>query len=351
MKLLPLKENLESVRVLKKLISAHKYLAELKSSVKTIPNEEILINTLSLQEAKASSEIENIITTHDELYSETDLDDKLNFTSKEVQYYAQAVKKGFSLIKENNLLTVNMVCEIHEILEKNKAGFRRTPGTTLKNALTNEVVYTPPQDHQQIVELMNNLEFFINDQSSSDLDPLIKMAVIHHQFESIHPFYDGNGRVGRIINILYLIINDLQTLPILYLSRYIIANKSQYYQLLNDVRENNVWEEWILFILDGVEKTAKQTVSLVEKISELMQIYKHELKSKFPKMYSHELINNLFCHPYTKVDFLQKDIGVSRVTAMKYLNQLVAADFLHKKRIGKYIFYINVPLFKLLSEN
>ncbi len=153
------------------------------------------------------------------------------------------------------------------------------------------------------------------------LDPLIKMAVIHHQFESIHPFYDGNGRVWRIINILYLIINNLQTLPILYLSRYIIANKSQYYQLLNDVRENNVWEEWILFILDGIEKTAKQTVSLVEKISELMQFYKHELKSKFPKMYSHELINNLFCHPYTKVDFLQQDIGVSRVTAMKYLNQ------------------------------
>jgi len=351
-KLLPLSLDwdVETKTVLKSLPSAHAALAELKGIVSTMPNQSILINTLGLQEAKDSSAIENVISTHDDLYkSELNLDSYKSLNAKEVQNYIAATKTGFDLISKTELLTNRIVLKIQEVLEGNKAGFRKIPGTTLKNASTGEIIYTPPQDPEEIKDLMTNLEKFINDKGSSDFDPLVKMAIIHYQFESIHPFYDGNGRTGRIINILYLIQENLQNLPILYLSNYIIKNKSDYYRLLQEVRTKNNWEEWLLFMIKAVDQTSRETIDLIIKIRELMMNYKSTLRDNY-KFYSQDLLNNLFKHPYTKIEFIQRDLNVSRITAANYLNKLADDKLLTKKKLGTANYYINDPLFKLLSE-
>jgi Fic family protein len=347
---LPLKLDVETKRVLKSLPSAHAALAELKGIASTMPNQSILINTLGLQEAKDSSAIENIITTHDDLFkSELNLYSFKSLNAKEVQNYIAATKTGFDLVSKTGLLTNRIVLNIQEILEGNKAGFRKLPGTTLKNSSTGEIIYTPPQGPEEIKDLMTNLEKFINNKESNDLDPLVKMAIIHYQFESIHPFYDGNGRTGRIINILYLIQEKLQDLPILYLSSYIIKNKSDYYKLLQEVRTKNNWEEWLLFMIKAVDQTSRETIDLIIQIRELMMNYKRILRDNY-KFYSQDLLNNLFKHPYTKIEFIQQDLNVSRITAANYLNQLADDKILTKKKMGTANYYINEPLFKLLSE-
>jgi Fic family protein len=269
--------------------------------------------------------------------------------AKEVQNYISALKKGFELITKNELLTNNIILQIQEVLEGNKAGFRKLPGTTLKNSATGETIYTPPQDYEEIVRLMANLERYINDSKMQDCDPLIKMAMIHFQFESIHPFYDGNGRTGRIINILYLILEKLQSLPILYLSNYIIKYKTDYYRLLQKVRDENLWEEWVLFMIKGVEQTAKETIDLISGIKELMLDYKHRLRDNY-KFYSQDLLNNLFKHPYTKIEFVVGDLGVSRLTAANYLNKLADDKMLRKDKLGTGNYYINEELFNLLTK-
>lgn len=346
--LLPIKQDLETKSVLKRLPRAHAALAELKGIASTIPNQNILINILGLQEAKDSSEIENIITTHDELYK-TELSLISSLDSKEVQNYIEAMKVGFTLIQQNQLLRNSTILKIQEKLEKNKAGFRKVPGTVLKNASTGEVVYEPPQDYDTIVQLMKNLEEFINDDSIADLDPLIKMAIIHLQFESIHPFYDGNGRTGRIINILYLITQGLLNFPILYLSNYIIKNKPKYYELLQSVRTQNRWEEWLLYMIESVEKTSEDTIELITQIKLQMQNMKTTLRENY-KFYSQDLLNNLFKHPYSKIEFVVKDLGVSRITAANYLNQLSDDGVLRKEKLGKSNYYINEELFELLKK-
>jgi Fic family protein len=347
--LLPLDTDIETRSVLKSLPSAHAALAELKGIASIIPNQAILINTLGLQEAKDSSAIENIITTHDDLYkSGLDFDSFKSLNAKEVQNYINATKKGFELISESGLLTNRIILRIQEELEGNKAGFRKLPGTVLKSSSTDEVIYTPPQYPEEIKSLMANLEKFINDRSLCDFDPLVKMSVIHFQFESIHPFYDGNGRTGRIINILYLIREKLQDLPILYLSKYIIRNKPDYYRLLQEVRETGNWEEWLLFMIRGIETTARETIDLILKIRELMMHYKNTLRRNY-KFYSQDLLNNLFKHPYTKIEFIQRDLNVSRITAANYLNQLAGDNLLTKKKLGTGNYYINGPLFELLT--
>jgi len=347
---LPLNIDLETKKVLRALPSAHAALAELKGIASTIPDQNILINTLGLQEAKDSSAIENIITTHDDLYkSGLNLDAFKSLQAKEVQNYISALKKGFELITKTGLLTNNSILQIQEVLEDNKAGYRKLPGTALKNAATGETIYTPPQDYDDIVRLMANLELYINDSEMQDCDPLIKMAIIHFQFESIHPFYDGNGRTGRIINILYLILEKLQSLPILYLSNYIIRNKADYYRLLQKNRDENLWEEWLLFIISGVEQTAKEMIELIIKIKELMLDYKHRLRDNY-KFYSQDLLNNLFKHPYTKIEFVVKDLGVSRLTAANYLNRLADDKMLRKDKLGTGNYYINEELFNLLTK-
>ena len=347
---LPFNIDLETKKVLKSLPSAHAALAELKGIASTIPNQNILINTLGLQEAKDSSAIENIITTHDDLYkSELNLGSFKSLNAKEVQNYISALKKGFELTSTSGLLTNKTILQIQEVLEGNKAGFRKLPGTALKNAATGETIYTPPQDYNEILRLMTNLEKYINDSEMSDIDPLIKMAIIHFQFESIHPFYDGNGRTGRIINILYLINEKLQNLPILYLSSYIIKHKADYYRYLQKVRDEDLWEDWILFMIKGIEETARETIDLILKIKKMMFEYKHQLRDNY-KFYSQDLLNNLFKHPYTKIEFIVNDLGVSRLTAANYLNKLAEDKILKKEKLGTGNYYINERLIELLTK-
>ncbi|MBT3244439.1 MAG: Fic family protein [Bacteroidetes bacterium] len=347
---LPLPIDVETKSVLKALPSAHAALAELKGMASTIPNQNILINTIGLQEAKDSSAIENIIITHDDLFkSGLSIGAFNSLEAKEVQNYITALKKGFEIVQERKLITNSTILEIQKKIEGNNAGFRKLPGTALKNVDTGETVYTPPQDPAEITCLMSNLEKFVNDPSVSDYDPLIKMAIIHYQFESIHPFYDGNGRTGRIINILYLILQNLQTLPILYLSSFIIQRKSEYYKLLQQIRNEASWEEWLLFMIEGVEQTAKETIDIITQIKELMMTIKQKLRNNY-KFYSQDLLNNIFIHPYTKIEFVVNDLQVSRITAANYLNKLANDGLLVKQRIGTGNYYINEPLFNLLAK-
>lgn len=347
---LPLQSEVETKAVLRKAALAHKALAELKGSISSIPNENILLETLTLREARESSAIENIISTFHEVYQSNQFSEQFaSPAAKEVHQYAQALKTGFQLVKEHGLLTNNYILQIQASVEQNNAGFRKLPGTKLLNDRTGQVVYTPPQDYETIVSLMQNLESFINDDTLMDADPLVKMAIIHHQFESIHPFYDGNGRTGRIINILYLVQKGLIHLPVLYLSRYIIKHKNEYYRLLQSVRDSGQWETWIIFILEGVAQTASETVVLIASFKKLMMQFKQQIRAGYPKMYSQDLINNLFKYPYTKIEFIQKDLGVSRNTAIRYLEALVQEGLLNKKKIGRDNFYINHALFGLLS--
>jgi Fic family protein len=344
-------EQLESRTVLKKVAEAHRYLAELKGVAATIPNEEILINTLTLQEARHSSEIENIITTQDDLYRAVVSDEaSVSPETKEVQDYATALRAGFRSVRQSRLIRLNDILLIQETLEKNQAGLRKLPGTSLKNQATGEIVYEPPQSAQDIKDLMENLVAYINDDELCDADPLVKMAIIHHQFESIHPFYDGNGRTGRIINMLYLVAKELLDLPVLYLSRYLIQTKTGYYRELQSVRDTGDWEPWLLYMLEGVSQTAKQTIALIGQIRELMQHTKHRMRNECPKIYRQELLNNLFNHPYTKIEFVMEDLGVSRITATKYLDELVGIGLLDKTKVGRSNFYINSALMALFLE-
>lgn len=344
-------EQWETRTVLKKAAEAHRYLAELKGVAATIPNEEILINTLTLQEARHSSEIENIITTQDDLYRAMVADEaSVSPETKEVQDYATALRAGFRRVRQSQLIRLKDILLIQETLEKNRAGLRKLPGTALKNMATGEVVYEPPQSARDIEELMSNLVDYINDDDICDADPLVKMAIVHHQFESIHPFYDGNGRTGRIINMLYLVAKNLLDLPVLYLSRYLIQTKADYYRELQAVRESGDWEPWLLYILEGVSQTAQQTIALIDQIRELMQRTKHRMRDECPKIYRQELLNNLFNHPYTKIEFVMEDLAVTRVTATKYLDELVNTGLLDKIKVGRSNFYINSPLMALFLE-
>ena len=345
---LPLKVSPETPKTLKKAISANRALAKLNGVAKIIPNQAIMINSLVLQEAKDSSEIENIITTHDELFrANLDISDITN-EAKEVQNYRKALLKGFDLVKSNKLLLKKYIIDIQKELEQNDAGVRRQSGTVLKNAKTGEVVFTPPQEYETIQDLLDNLESYINDEN--DIDPLINMAIIHHQVESIHPFYDGNGRTGRIINILYLILKDLLDIPILYLSRYIINHKADYYRLLQEARTEDKWEEWILYMLDGVEQTSLETIKLINAVHELMGETKQEIKEKLPKIYSKDLIEILFMHPYTKIEFLIDGLELHRDTASKYLRELEKIDILKSIKIGRNKYFINKALFETLKK-
>lgn len=345
--ILPPSEELETTKVLKQLVKAHKGLAELKGTAKTIPNENILIDTLTLQEAKDSSEIENIVTTHDDLYKENILIESKSSAAKEVYNYARGLRLGFQTVRKEKLLLNKHILTIQKELLENNAGFRTQAGTKLVNSL-GQVVYTPPQHPTEILDLMGNLEKYINDNGFSKVDDLIKMAVIHYQFESIHPFYDGNGRTGRIINILYLVKQGLLDIPVLYLSRYITQNKTDYYRVLQEVRTNNDWESLILYLLKGVEVTALETIDLIIGIKKLMQAYKNKLRTELPKIYSQDLLNIFFKNPYTKTDFLENELQVSKRTALNYLDAVTKIGLLEKTKAGKSNYYINSGLIDIL---
>lgn len=346
---LPLKADIETKQVLRQTALASRKLGELKGIVEKIPQPEILIRTLSLQEAKDSSSIESIITTHDQLYkAEIGAIKYSTLAAKEVRTYADALMTVFNKVKANGLITEGIIKEVYRNIKHNNAGYTTTLGKKLTNEKTGETVYTPPQTLEEIETHMRNLEFFINDDSACDIDPLVKMAIIHHQFESIHPFGDGNGRAGRVLNILYLVAKGLLDLPILYLSRFINHNKTDYYKYLQAVRDTGDWETWILFILKGIEVTADETINFVKGLYDLMLKHKHRIRTNLPSVYSQELINNIFRHPYTKIEFIIKELGVSRPTAMSYMNQLINEGIVTKLKLGRENFYINTDLFEFI---
>ena len=348
------REVFETPAVLKKTATSGRALAELKGLVASIPNQAILINTLSLQEAKDSSAIENIVTTHDELFRNDTYPELLaSPAAKEVRRYVHALRAGFDLVHQSGLLTTNHLVAIQGVLELNNAGLRTLPGTTLKDG-AGRIVYTPPQTSDEVIALMRDLDRFVNDDESFDADPLIKMAIAHHQFESIHPFYDGNGRTGRIMNVLYLVNKELLDIPVLYLSNHIVRNKADYYRLLQAVRDRadapEAWQAWVLYMLTAVENTAQQTIQTVTDIKVALQDYKHRIRAQF-RFYSQDLINNLFMHPYTKIEFVERDLEVSRLTATKYLADLANAGFVRKVKIGRSNYYINVALNAILTRD
>ncbi len=348
----PFSFDFETKVILKKIADTRAALAELKGFVHVVPNQSILINALILQEAKDSSAVENIITTHDEIFK-AELGEKLvkNIATKEVQNYRRALQEGVARVQRTKLITNDCILIVQQFLEQNKAGYRRISGTVIKNGNTGEIIYEPPQDGKEIEDLMNNLVEYINNDKLHTIDPLIKLAIIHHQFESIHPFYDGNGRTGRILNILYLMTRGYLDSPVLYFSRFVIQNKSDYYHHLQNVRDNDSWEEYILFMLDGIIITAKDTIYLIGEIKRLMQEYKLFLRDNF-SFYSQDLLNNLFKHPYTKIDFVKNDLRVTRQTASKYLNELAEhkSGLIDKVQVGKFSYFVNVKLFKLFAH-
>jgi len=339
----------ETPAILKQLTRSSRQLGELKGVIASMPRQDILINTLSIQEAKDSSEIENIVTTHDELFRLDDPDElSQSAATKEVRRYRDALEVAFRSVQQHGLITINHLCEIQAALVQSRVGIRTMPGTHLRNA-AGEVVYTPPQDHQEVINLMQDLERFINDDELFEADPLIKMALIHHQLESIHPFYDGNGRTGRILNVLYLVKHDLLSLPVLYLSRPLVRTKGEYYAQLQSVRDKDTWEDYVLYMLKAVESSASEAVATVTQINQAMLEAKHLIRNEH-KFYSQDLINHLFSHPYTKIEHLGKALGVSRLTATKYLDALSQSGILTKIRAGRSNYYLNSALWKILVD-
>jgi len=338
--------DLETKEVLKELAKAHRYLAELKGYAEVVPNKNILVNAITLNESKDSSAIENIITTHDELFSAIAKSSRVVGAPKEVLNYKEAIWHGNKLVKKKGFISTNVICEIQEIIEGNNAGIRKQSGTVLINNHTGEVVYRPPETELEIRDLMKNLENYIND--LSDIDPLIQMAVIHYQFESIHPFYDGNGRTGRIINILFLVMKELLDSPILYLSKYIYETKSEYYKLFRLVRENNEWSKLILYFLKGIVEMSKYSLGQLKDINELFDKTSIDIKQEFPKIYSKELVESLFMEFYIRISSIEKALGVTRKTAANYLASLAESGYLIVEKRGREKIYINKKLIDIV---
>ena len=347
---LPPRVEVETKAVLKKVAAAGRSLAELKGLGATIPNQSILVNSLVLREAKASSEIENIVTTNDALFKAfTASSSNIDPATKEVLQYRAALWEGFNELKKRGLMTTNLFIKMVQTIVHNQAGIRELPGTVIQNTKTGEVLYTPPLGEGVIREKLRNLEEYIH--GNDDTDPLIKLAVIHYQFEAIHPFSDGNGRTGRIINSLFLVQKELLDLPVLYLSKYIIVNKSEYYTLLRTVTSKGGWEKWILYMLDGIERTAAETRDKIIAIRNLIDQTLVKGRKILPsRVFSKELIELLFYQPYTKTQTLV-DAGLAeRKTAAVYLRELEKAGILRSKKSGKEVLFLNVKLFQLLSK-
>jgi Fic family protein len=345
--LLPPEADIETKEVLRKTISAGRALAQLNAMVINLPNPTLFLDTIYLQEAKASSEIENIITTNDELYQSFIADKKIeNSATKEVLSYKEALWLGLEQLKKKPFITTNLCINIVQCIKLNSASIRVTPGTTLSNTL-GEVIYTPPSGEDVIREKLANLEKFINEDTK--IDPLIKMALMHYQFEAIHPFADGNGRTGRILLLLYLKLSGLLDTPAIYLSEYIIKHKADYYKRLRGVTENNEWEAYILYMLDMIEETSMIGLKRLNKIASTIDQVANEIKIKLPKIYSKDLVEILFRLPYTKRQHLiDENIGNPK-TVGNYLQTLEEHGFLRSVKVGKEKLYLNEKLMKILE--
>ena len=344
----PPKSAYETVDLLRLEAQARAAVSELKGYANIIPNQSILINAIVLREAQDSSEIENIITTQDEVYraAAADASAAANPEAKEVLRYREALWYGFRKVQQRGILTIPDIIEMQSIIVENDAGIRRTPGTALVNDRTMETVYTPPQDENHIRNLLSNLAEYLN----ADDPSLVKSGIIHYQFESIHPFYDGNGRTGRIINVLYLVLKGHLDIPILYLSSFFIARKPDYYRLLRGVTAESAWKPWLTFYLNAVEATARQTIATVRAIKEQLDSTVELVRRELPRIYSRELVETLFEHPYCKTNFIERSVGVERKAASRYLHQLEAIGVLELQKIGRENIYANRELMRLLAE-
>ena len=346
--LLPPKKELETTAVLRKTISASRALSKLNGAITNLPNPRLFLDTIHLQEAKASSEIENIITTNDDLYQAIVADKKFdNPAAKEVISYKEALWHGLEQLEKKPIITTNLCIEIVQRIKQNTSEIRKTSGTTLSNS-QGGTIYTPPSGESIIRDKLANLEKFINEPSK--LDPLIKMALMHYQFEAIHPFADGNGRTGRILLLLYLKLEKLLDVPAIYLSEYIINNKAAYYKRLRLVTEKDDWEGWILYMLDMIEITSKKGIFRLESIIALMESISTEIKERLPKAYSKELIEILFRLPYTKRQHLMDEGLGTPKTVGNYLRELEQAGFLHSFKVGKEKLYLNYQLMEILEK-
>lgn len=346
--ILPPGHDLESKAVLRACITARAALAELKQAAELIPNQTMLINTIPLLEAKDSSEIENIVTTTDQLFQHVEGGGQADHATKEALRYRTALHHGYQSLRSRPLCTATAV-EICRTLKGADMDIRRTPGTQLANDRTGEVIYTPPDGEDRLRTLLANWERFLHNET--ELDPLIRMAVGHYQFEAIHPFTDGNGRTGRVINILYLIHEQLLNLPILYLSRHIIANKADYYRLLLDVTREEAWEPWVLFMLKAVEETSRWTTAKIAAIRHLAEHTTEHIRTRLPKIYSRELVDVIFEQPYCRIgNLVDKQIG-QRQAASRYLKELVALGVLREMAYGKEKLFIHPKLMHLLSRD
>lgn len=347
---LPFDYNYNDVEILKALNRTNHKLGELNGALSFLPNPFVIFNAITLGEAKESSEIENIVTTFDELFKEMTL--PINDTaSKEVLNYRQAMLTGFNVLRENGFISVNQIIDIHRIIEPSTGDIRKIPGTVIKNTKTGDVIHTPPQSMDDILVCLSNLEKYINYPELEDIDPILKMAIIHFQFESIHPFYDGNGRTGRILNILYLTLSKKIDLPVLYLSKYINRNRSKYYACLNAVQSNmNNLKPYLLFMIDGVYEMSVFTLDFIHSFIKVMDFAENLIKEKLPKIYSQELVEHIFYDFYTKNEKICEKLGVSRNTSSKYLHELVDSGVLIEEKIGQNKIYKNAFLYDLIRQ-
>ncbi len=348
--LLPPEFNFDDIQILKKVNKANIALSRLSGEAKSIPNRDVLIEPLSFREAVASSEIENINTTLDEAFEAAIINvEELKKEQKETRNYRTALLAGYEMIKKNGFLNTNSFIEIQSFLVPDKPGIRKLPGVTIGNNATGETFYTPPVGEDVIRELLANFENYFND-AETDPDPLVKMAVMHYQFESIHPFYDGNGRTGRILMVLYLSLVKRLELPILFISGYINRNKSEYYRLLREVTTAGSWKEWVLFILSAVEEQAENSSLAVEGIRGLMQKYREEISGRKPKIYSAELVEYLFSYPIYSQSRMMEKLGISsRNTAAKYFGELIELGLIQEKKYKKEKVYFCPEFHELLS--
>lgn len=346
---LPFHVDLNKVEILKKLNTANNHIGELKGILKLLPNPGIVLSLINLSESKDSSAVENILTTYSEIFQAIVSKIPIGGKPKEVINYKHAIDHGLSLMRQKGFISTNMLVEIQNVIEPNKGGIRKLPGTVIINDKTNEVVHTPPQNETEIRELMHNLELFIN--QNDDYDALIQMALIHFQFENIHPFYDGNGRTGRILNILYLVLKEKISEPILYLSKYIMENKEQYDALLKKCNEDiaNI-EDFVMYILTGISETSINTINLILRINQSIDLTKDTMKKKLPDVYRHEIVEHLFSYMYTKNELFRENLKISRATATKYLKLLEKEGFIVSERLGKEVIYKNVQLLNLINE-
>ncbi|MEW6609027.1 MAG: Fic/DOC family N-terminal domain-containing protein [bacterium] len=346
---LPFQVDLNRIDILKELNTANHHIGELKGILKLLPNPGVVLSLISLSESKDSSAIENIITTYDEIFKVIVSKTPIGGKPKEVINYKHAIAHGLMLMQQKSFISTNVLVEIQSVIEPNKGGIRKLPGTVIINDKTNKVIHTPPQSETEIRELMHNLELFIN--QNDDYDPLIQMALIHFQFESIHPFYDGNGRTGRILNILYLVLKDKISEPVLYLSKYIMDNREQYYALLKKCNEDiaNI-KDFVMYILKGISKTSVQTINLIMRINQSIELTKDLMKKRLPDVYRYEIVEHLFSYMYTKNEFFREDLNISRATATKYLKLLEKEGFIVSEPLGKEVIYKNIQLLNLIKE-